>query len=337
MSATPASPSHEPLAPHAGSSTILAAPHQTTAERTPRTLVAALIACTKPGITRLVTMTAGVGFVLAAVTRSWTLSELVLIATSCLVGTALSAAGANALNQWMERRRDALMPRTLHRPIPAGELLASTVLIFGLGLCAAGLIILALGCGTVPMLVSLACIVTYLLMYTPMKVATPLATFVGAIPGALPPIIGASAASSLPGVASFFEPAGLALFSLMFVWQIPHFLAIAWMYKDDYRQGGYAVLPVIDAQGSATAWTVLLWSGALLPASLLPAMITRNTLGVSYMLLAAVLGVVFFVICARLVQERTRARARWVFFASIVHLPALLLAIVIEALVRAYA
>jgi heme o synthase len=331
MTATPTHSSHPTLTPATEAAEAALAAHIA------RGPARALLATTKPGITRLVTMTASVGFILAAVTRPWQITELLSIAASCVVGTALSAAGANALNQWMERRRDALMPRTLTRPIPAGEVAAQTVLLFGAILSVLGLGTLWLGCGLVPMVVSLACIVSYLIFYTPMKVTTPLATFVGAIPGALPPIIGASAASAYSGWQTFFEPAGLALFTLMFVWQIPHFLAIAWMYKEDYRKGGYAVLPVLDATGTATSWTVLLWAGALLPASLLPAMITRGTLGGPYLAIAGVLGLLYFALCVRLVLDRTRERARQVFLASIMHLPILLLAIVIEAVARAIA
>jgi len=183
--------------------------------------------------------------------------------------------------------------------------------------------------------VSLACIISYLVFYTPMKVTTPLATFVGAIPGALPPMIGAAAASKLQGLEALREPAGLVLFTLMFIWQIPHFLAIAWMYKDDYAQGGYAVLPVVDPQGSTTAWTVALWTLALIPATLLPATNLGGIVGLPYAIIATISGLAFGYFALRLIMERTRERARAVFFASIAHLPLLLLAMTIEATARA--
>ena len=301
----------------------------------PRTRSQALLATTKPGITRLVTMTSAVGFVMAASTRTWEISQLLTLGAATIVGTALSAAGANALNQWMERHRDATMPRTTNRPLPAGQISAPGVLWFGVALCVAGLAVLWSLTGLAPMLVSLACIISYLVFYTPMKVTTPLATFVGAIPGALPPMIGAAAASKLQGLEALREPAGLVLFTLMFIWQIPHFLAIAWMYKDDYAQGGYAVLPVVDPQGSTTAWTVALWTLALIPATLLPATNLGGIVGLPYAIIATISGLAFGYFALRLIMERTRERARAVFFASIAHLPLLLLAMTIEATARA--
>lgn len=303
----------------------------------PRTRTQALLATTKPGITRQVTLTSAVGFVMAAAARAgeWQLSQLALLSGMTIVGTALSAAGANALNQWMERHRDAAMPRTTNRPLPAGQVSAQGVLAFGSALCIAGLAVLWSFTGIAPMLISLACIVSYLVFYTPMKVTTPLATFVGAIPGALPPMIGAAAASGLTGLAAVREPAGLVLCALMFIWQIPHFLAIAWMYKDDYAQGGYAVLPVVDPQGSTTAWTVGLWTLALIPATLLPATNLDGVVGMPYAVIAAASGLAFGYLALRLIMERTRERARVVFFASIAHLPLLLLAMTIEATIRA--
>lgn len=295
----------------------------------------AFLATTKPGITRLVTMTATVGFIACAVARPWELWPLLVALAGCIVGTALSAAGANALNQWMEHHRDALMPRTRHRPIPAGQTHAGHVLWFGTALCVAGLAVLWVLCGWPAMALSLACIISYLAMYTPLKVRTPLSTFVGAIPGALPPMIGAAAASTHAGWQAIIEPAGLSLFILMFIWQIPHFMAIAWMYKDDYAQGGYLMLPAIDPDGAATSWTMVLWALALLPASLLPGYtLGEQSFGPVYMALATLTGVGFLALCVRLLLDRTRAKARVVFFASIIHLPVLLLAMVVESLAR---
>ncbi|HYF13706.1 MAG TPA: heme o synthase [Phycisphaerales bacterium] len=317
-------------------STPLIAPTQS-ADAPARSAARALLETTKPGITRLVTMTAGVGFVLAASGRSWAIPELVVTGSACLAGTALSAAGANSLNQWMERSRDARMDRTRKRPIPSGDLSPRAVAAAGAVLCVAGLAVLLAGCGLVPMLVSLACIVSYLAFYTPMKPATTLATFVGAIPGALPPMIGSAAASTLAGWDALREPAGLALFCLMFVWQVPHFLALAWLYRDDYAKGGYAVLPVVDPKGDSTAWTVALWSAALIPATLLPAVVMPDLLGWPYVVVAGLSGAAFFAVAVRLVRSRARARARAVFLASIMHLPALLVAMTAESLLRAAA
>ncbi|MCC6678879.1 MAG: protoheme IX farnesyltransferase [Phycisphaerales bacterium] len=298
-------------------------------------LFRALVETTKPRITRLVTITSIVGFVMAAIARTWTFESLATLAVAAIAGTALSAAGANALNQWMERRRDALMRRTAGRPLPRGNVAPAAVLATGIGLGIAGVSLLLAFCGPVPALVSLACILVYVLAYTPLKPISPIATFVGAIPGALPPLIGWSAASAAPGFAPLLEPAGLSLFAIMFIWQIPHFLAIAWMYQDDYAKGGFRVLPLLPNGGPRTARTVALWTLLLVPATLAPAWFMPDRLGWAYLTIAGVSGVAFAWLAARLVIHRTRPAARRVFFASIIHLPLLLVAMVGEALIRA--
>lgn len=298
-------------------------------------LIRALFETTKPGITRLVTITSLVGFVMAAVARAWTFNELLGVAFGAIFGTALSAAGANAINQWMERRRDSLMRRTARRPLPRGNVSPGIVLATGTALGLAGVSLLLLLCGPVPALVSLTCIVVYVLAYTPLKPVSPVATFVGAIPGALPPLIGWSAASDAPGLRSLLEPGGLALFAIMFIWQIPHFLAIAWMYQDDYAKGGFRVLPLLPNGGARTARTVAAWTLLLVPATLAPAWFMPDRLGWAYTAVAASSGLAFVWLAARLVIDRTRPAARRVFFASIIHLPLLLAAMVGEAMIRA--
>lgn len=298
-------------------------------------VVRALIETTKPRITRLVTITSVVGFAMVAIGRRWTFDDLAVATLGSVTGTALSAAGANAINQWMERRRDALMPRTARRPLPRGDVTAGMVLGTGLGLGAAGVGLLWALCGVVPALVALACIVVYVLAYTPLKPMSPIATFVGAIPGALPPLIGSSAASTATGMQSLLEPAGLALFAIMFIWQIPHFLAIAWMYREDYAKGGYRVLPVLPDGGRRTARAVVLWTLLLIPATLAPAYFLPDRLGLAYVTVAALTGLGFGWLALRLAIERTRGAAKRVFFASIIHLPVLLVAMVSETLIRA--
>ncbi len=298
-----------------------------------RTRVGSLIETTKPGITRLVTTTSMVGFIMAAVMHAWALTDLIVVGLACLVGTYCSAAGANAVNQWMERDRDAVMPRTQRRPLPQGRLTPGAVLACGVWLCVAGVGVLLIA-GPLPSLVSLACIVSYIAFYTPLKTRTTMATFVGAIPGALPPLIGWSAASQAPGFGALFEPGGIALFSIMFIWQIPHFMAIAWMYRDDYRKGGYMVLPVVDEKGVWTSLTIALWTLALIPATLMPARVMSDSVGLPYLIIAGVSAAAFSVLALRLIRSRTRAAARAVFFGSIMHLPLILLAMVLEAVVR---
>lgn len=295
-------------------------------------LARAIVEASKPGITRLVTITAGVGFAMAAITRSWPPAEAAAAAVGCLAGTALSASGANALNQWIERDRDARMRRTASRPLPSGRATPGSILGAGLALSAAGVLLLWAACGPVPAAVSLFTIASYVLLYTPMKPLTPYATLVGAIPGALPPLIGWTAASAHGGFGSLREPGGWSLVLLMIVWQIPHFLAIAWMYRDDYRLGGFRVLPVVDADGSRTSRAVLRWSVLLPPATVLPWLVMMDRLGLVYLAVAIASGAVFLYMALRLAQTRSRGAARSVFFASIIHLPVLLVSMVADAL-----
>lgn len=289
---------------------------------------------TKPRITRLVTITSGVGFAMAGLNRPWSIGELLLSGLSCIAGTALSAAGANALNQWMERDRDALMQRTCARPLPTRRLQPQGVLLAGLLLGILGVGLLALGCGTIPSLLSLTCILVYVLAYTPLKPLTPWATHVGTIPGALPPLIGWTAAWAGGGLDALRVPGGWSLFILMTVWQMPHFMAIAWMFKDDYLRGGYKVLPSLANGENRTARSIAMWSILLVPATMLPAWAMPGLLGLPYAVISGVFGLGMLWLSAGLIQNRTRAAARRLFFASIIHLPVLLLAMVAEGLTR---
>ncbi len=303
-----------------------------------------LIETAKPGITRLVTITAAVGFGLSWATHghSRELGELWLPLLSCLLGTAASAAGANAINQFMERDRDARMQRTRRRPLPQERLAPGTVLGYGLALSALGVAILLLGAGPVPAAISFACIVSYTLFYTPLKPLSTLSTYVGTIPGALPPLIGWSAAAAIghtstareAGLDSLVQPGGWSLFALMTVWQLPHFFAIAWMYKDDYARGGYKVLPVVDPTGNKTAWSIAIWTFLLIPVSLMPMWAMPELLRWPSACVA-LLGDAWFVwLAVRLIRTRSVADARKVFFASIAWLPAVLCAMVVEAACR---
>ncbi|MEM1329971.1 MAG: heme o synthase [Planctomycetota bacterium] len=296
-------------------------------------VIAALVETTKPRISRLVTITAVVGFAMAGLNRSWPPAELALNLLGCIVGTYLAAGGANALNMWMERRRDAEMERTASRPLPTGRLSASSVAWFGFGIAIAGLAVLLTTVGLVPAVVAAACVVSYLALYTPLKTVNPTATLAGAIPGALPPLIGWTAATPTAGWAGLMEAGGLSLFALMFVWQLPHFFAIAWLYRDDYAKGGYRMLPIIDRTGRLTAGTILATSAALLPLTLLPAWAMPDLLGVGYLAVAVVSGLIYLALCARVWQTRSRTDARRVFIASVIHLPVLLVAMVGEAFV----
>jgi heme o synthase len=286
----------------------------------------AIVETSKPRITRLVTITSSLGFIMAAVAYSWNFLSLLVVAFGCIAGTALSSAGANTLNQWFERGRDARMPRTSGRPIPQGRLSAGAAFLAGLAIALSGVLILWALCGVVPATVSLSTILLYVLIYTPLKPVTPLATLVGAVPGALPPVIGWTAAVQGAGESwsALVHPAPWLLFAIMFVWQVPHFLAIAWMYKEDYAAGGYRVLPVIDPDGQRTSRAILRWSVLLLPASVAPALLMAAPFATAYAILAVAMGLGFMFLTWRLVHTGARADARRTFFASIVHLPLLL-------------
>lgn len=274
--------------------------------------------------------------------------ELAISGAGCIAGTALSAAGANALNQWMERDRDARMPRTCNRPLPQERLTPRVALIAGLILSVVGVAILWWACGGkhgagawsggggwAAAGVSLATILSYILVYTPLKPLTTVSTIVGAVPGALPPLIGWAAGRPELGWGSLAMPGAWSLFLLMFVWQIPHFLAIAWLYRDDYAKGGYAVMPVLDESGERTSRTILLWSILFVPVSMSPSLLIRHQPGpgVVYAAVACVTSLMLVAMAVRLVRTRTRDLAKRMFIASVIHLPILMLVLVADAAV----
>lgn len=305
-----------------------------------RETLRAYLHTTKPGITKLVTITSMVGLGMALATRwaagdrDWPLGPLALMVVGSILGTALSAGGANALNQWAERERDALMRRTARRPLPAGTLTPTQVFLAGSGLSIAGLALLWATCGPAATAVSAACVLVYVLVYTPLKAATWTATFVGAVPGALPPLIGWCAAYSHEGFSAIVDPGGAALFLLMFVWQLPHFLAIAWMFRDDYAMGGCAVLPVVDRSGARTSLVIAICTVLLIPATVAPVIAMPEVLGVITLFTAGLSGLGFAWLVGRLLRSRDRKDARTVFFASIIHLPVLLVVMVLDAFVH---
>ena len=283
-----------------------AAPTDVAATAAPGRL-ADFIALGKPGITVMVAVTATIGYAVAARNGvDWmTLAHLV-------GGTVLSSAGAAALNMLMERRLDARMERTRNRPLPSGRLGTMEAVLFGSLLSAGGLVWLALGVNLLATAVSAATIFSYLALYTPLKTRTSLCTFVGAVPGALPPVLGWAATGSLEGGA-------LILFLILFFWQLPHFLALAWMYREDYARGGFPMLPVLDETGASTGRQAVLQTLALVVASLLP--LLSGMAGEAYMAVALVLGTGFLGFAVAFAAERTRARASRLFFASITYLP----------------
>jgi protoheme IX farnesyltransferase len=239
----------------------------------------------------------------------------VLAATA--LGTFLLAGGACGMNQWLEAGPDALMDRTKDRPIPAKRLAPGPVLAFSLALSAVGTILLFLEAGPLTGGLGIGSFAVYVLLYTPLKRVTTLNTVVGAVVGALPPMMGWAAATGSLGAGAWI------LGAILFVWQIPHFLAIAWMYRRDYERGGFRMLPVADPTGRTTSLMIVLYSLSLVPVSLAAAAIPPT--GWLYPVAAVVLGAGFVLLAIRLYRERTVAAARRVFLASLAYLPLLFL------------
>lgn len=299
-------------------------------------VLAACIEATKPGITRLVTITAAVGFLLAALHRGdMPIADWLRIGLGVVLGTALAAGGANALNMWYEADRDARMGRTARRPIPSQRLTPAFVFWYGLGLIVAGTGVVWLLCGVLSAMVVLACAGSYIILYTPLKPITVWNTLVGAIPGALPTMIGTTAVSTAPGFEPLADPIGLALFALMMVWQIPHFLAIAWMCKADYELGGFRMLPAIDPTGRMTAWIMVATAVLLIPVSASIVFVIPDLLGWATLGACLLLGLMLVALSMRVALQPTEKIARQAFIGSIIQLPVLLMVMVAEALIHA--
>ncbi|HTY41582.1 MAG TPA: heme o synthase [Thermoanaerobaculia bacterium] len=265
---------------------------------------------TKPRITSLVLVTAAVGYAVG-VPGFFGAARFVLF----MAGTALLCAGASALNQLAERDADARMLRTQRRPLPAGRLRPEEALAFGLALSGAGLVLLTF-VNALTLLLGALSLASYVLVYTPLKRVSSLCTVVGAVPGALPPLMGWAAARGTLG------PAGWGLFAILFLWQLPHFLAIGWLYRDDYARGGFPMLAVTDADGSSTGRQAVLYATALLPVTLAAGLLASA--GKGYLWGALLLGVAFLGCAALFAWKRTTGAARRLFFASVLYLPLVL-------------
>lgn len=262
-------------------------------------------------LTTLVLLTTLVGFYLGS--RGPVSYGLML---NTIFSTALLAAGASALNQWLERDLDGKMRRTQDRPLPSGRMSADTALVIG-GVCgAAGMVWMALAVNLLTAVLGAITLASYVLVYTPLKRVTTLNTAIGAIPGALPPLMGWTAARGAITVE------GWSLFAILCFWQLPHFLAIAWMYRDEYAKAGFVMLPIVDPDGERTGRQALCHTLGLLPVSLSPFLF--KLVGPVYLFGALGLGL-FFVGCAFLfAMRRTHVRAKGLFYASILYLPLLL-------------
>ncbi len=269
------------------------------------------IELTKPRVVVMILVTTLVGFYLGS---QGVPDYLCLVYT--LIGTALAAGGTLALNQLIEREADAKMHRTRLRPLPDGRIQPLDALVFGALLTLGGLVYLTLTVNPLSALVTAAIVVSYLFAYTPLKKKTSLCSIVGAIPGALPPVIGWTAARETLNLEAW------VLFTIMFLWQMPHSLAIGWLYRDDYARAGFRLLPVVDPDGKSTGRQIVSYCLALLAVGLLPTLIGFT--GTTYFFCALALGSIFLWYGVILALSCSQAAARRLLFASLVYLPVLL-------------
>ena len=275
------------------------------------------IELTKPRITWLILMSTGIGYFYGLpAAPSWLafLKSVPLLSLfHTILGTGLLASGTAALNQWYERDADRHMRRTADRPLPSGKMTAPHALVFGIALSMAGFLDLWLRVNLLSASIGAFTLASYLFLYTPMKQRTWWSTTVGAVPGALPPIIGFAAAAGTLTAQSW------VLFAILFLWQFPHFYSIAWMYKDDYARAGIRMLPVVEPDCRSTARQIVLYGIALIPASLIPGMLGMS--GRIYLVGALALGLWFLYSGVRVALERSILRARNVLVTSVFYLP----------------
>jgi len=285
-----------------------------TAQTTQLTLASragAYVALTKPDVSLLVLMTTGAGFYMGS---RGPVDWLRLAHT--VFGTMLIAAGTAALNHYIERDSDRYMRRTAGRPLPSGVLKPNEALLFGVGLAIAGAVDLWVAGGALASILGIVTCLSYLLAYTPLKKRTVWATFVGAFPGAVPPMIGWAAATGS------LDRGAWALFAILFLWQFPHFHAIAWMYRDDYSRAGILMLPVVDRDGTRTFRQIILTAIGLIGIGLLPSLLGLT--GVLYFFGALVISTALLQVCLWAASSKSNARAKWLMHATVLHIPLLL-------------
>jgi protoheme IX farnesyltransferase len=275
------------------------------------------VALTKPRLNFLVVATSAAGYYLGA---AGTLDGAAM--AQAVVGTALVAGGAAVLNQLYERDTDALMRRTRMRPLPAGRVVPADAGLFGAALSLGGLALLAARTNWLAAGLAFTTLLVYLAVYTPMKRRTSAATLVGAVPGALPALIGWTASHGSVAIG------GAALFAIVFLWQIPHFMAISWLYRDDYSKAGFPMLPVVNPDGVRAGRHAVAYAAALLPVALVPTF--TGLAGTIYLIAAALLGTALLVLAVRFWRERTDVSARALFFGSIVYLPLIWIVLVAD-------
>lgn len=279
----------------------------------------ALLELAKPRITMLVALCAAAGFALAS---RGPLDRARLLWT--VLGVALASASTGCLNQVLEADLDARMKRTARRPIPAGRVTPAAAHALGLLWGAAGLVLLYWKVDGTACALTAFTLASYLLVYTPMKRFSPLSTWVGAVPGALPPVIGWTAAGGA------LDASAAVLFGIQFLWQMPHFLALAWLYREDYALGGYRVYSVTDPSGAELSWQMAATAGLLLGVSVVP--FGLGLAGGAYLFIALSLGGLFLALSLAAARDLTQASARRVFLASLAYLPLVLTALVADRL-----
>ena len=285
--------------------------------QTLRERMSAYLELTKPRITFLIVLTSAAGFCLASRGR-----VNYIVFSNAMIGIALLSSGIATLNQYIERDLDALMRRTADRPLPSGRLLPWEALFFGAVLTIGAEAYLAVLVNPLTAVLGLTVIAGYLFAYTPLKTRTSLSTMVGAFPGAVPPLIGWTAARGEISLEAW------VLFAILFLWQFPHFLAIAWMYREDYRRAGILMLPVVEPEGRVTGQQIVVYTIMLLPVSLLPAFMGIS--GKIYLYGAAVLGLLFLFSSIRAAISKSRQTARQLLLASVIYLPLLFILMVLN-------
>jgi len=277
-------------------------------------------ALTKPEINFLIAFTTAAGFWMGVPASASHFQWVSLLNT--LLGTMLVSSGAAALNQLIELRYDVQMRRTARRPLASGRIAPTYALWFGVFLSVFGVVYLAISTNILASLLTALTLLSYLFLYTPVKRLTPLCTLVGAVPGATPPLIGWTAAGG------HLDAAASVLFAIVFLWQFPHFMSIAWMYREDYARAGYLVLPQSNLKDRFVAWQTLVPALGLFIVAIIPAL--RGQSGIVYFAGALVLGGVFLYYSTRFAFERSVSSARQLLFASIVYLPALFALLVLD-------
>jgi protoheme IX farnesyltransferase len=283
-----------------------------------RERVAAYVELTKPRITFLIVLTAAAGFCLAAPAGAFNYLAFI----HGMIGIALLSSGIATLNQYMERKLDALMRRTSMRPLPTGKLSPVQALLFGVGLTLFAEGYLAILVNPLTAGLGLTVIGGYLFLYTPLKTRTSLSTAIGAFPGAMPPLMGWVAATGELSIGAW------VLFAILFLWQFPHFLAIAWMYREDYARAGIVMLPVVEPEGRVTAQQIVIYTVMLLPVSLVPTLLGIS--GSIYFIGAIILGLLFLYSSIACARSKSRQQARRLLLASVVYLPLLFVLMVLN-------